>query len=213
MATNDSVSNAAVDDSRNQSFWACVVLAVGLIAAGILVLGDLALAAVVSTVAIASAAILGGGFEIATAFWGRWWGAFAWQILLGTLYIAFGIALLSRPEFSAVVLIYVLGLLLLISGLVRIFLSFRYGRLAGWLLRLSGIVGVLAGAVILARWPITGVWIIGLALGVDLVSHGVGWLAVAWRLARATPTSTAAADPPVEAVHGAAAAGGLSEQQ
>lgn len=182
MATKDSESIVA-NRSRDEPVWACALLGVVLIASGMLVLGDLALATVVTTVAIASGAILGGGFEIAHAIWTKGWGAFGWQILLGALYIAFGTTLISRPEFSAVVLTFALGLILLASGLVRILLGFLYGKLAGSLLLLSGIVGVIAGAAILTRWPVTGLWAIGLALGVDLISHGLGWLAIAWRKA------------------------------
>ena len=46
---------------------------------------------------------------------------------------------------------------------------------------LSGIFGVLAGVVILTGWPMTGLWVIGFLLGVDLIVHGLGWLAYAWR--------------------------------
>jgi len=45
---------------------------------------------------------------------------------------------------------------------------------------LSGIFGVIAGFVILSGWPITGLWVIGFLLGVDLISHGFGWLSYAW---------------------------------
>lgn len=167
--------------SEEQPFWVYALLGAVLIGLGVLVLGDLALATLLSTVAIGSAAIIGGGFEIAHAFWTRGWGGFAWQIFLGALYVAFGAALISRPELGAVVLTYLLGLILLTSGLVRMFLGFRFRRLAGWLLMMSGIVGTLAGVVLLSRWPISGIWAIGLLLGVDFIVHGFGWLAVAWR--------------------------------
>ena len=101
-------------------------------------------------------------------------------MLLGVLYIAFGAVLVSQPVASALILTYVLGLLLLISGIVRILLGISHWREAGWIMLLSGAFGVLAGLVILTGFPMTGLWVLGLLLGVDLISHGIGWLAYAW---------------------------------
>ena len=112
------------------------------------------------------------------------------QILLGILYVAFGIVLVSQPVVSALILTYVLGLVLAVSGFVRILLGITHWREAGWIMLLSGIFGVLAGAVILTGWPMTGLWVIGFLLGVDLIAHGLGWLAYAWRPAAAVSGST-----------------------
>jgi hypothetical protein len=43
-----------------------------------------------------------------------------WKALLGVLYLPASIVLLSQPGSGALILIYALGLLLLLSGLVRI---------------------------------------------------------------------------------------------
>jgi uncharacterized membrane protein HdeD (DUF308 family) len=74
----------------------------------------------------------------------------------------------------------VLGLLLFVSGIVRILLSFRYWGDGGWLMLVSGIFGVLAGLVILSGWPVTGLWVLGALLGIDLIVHGLAWLAHGW---------------------------------
>jgi uncharacterized membrane protein HdeD (DUF308 family) len=132
-------------------------------------------------------AIVGGGFEIIHAFWTKGWGGFIWQILLGLLYIAGGIALVSQPVAGSLALTYVLGLVLVISGFVRLYVGFTNRAESGWLLLLSGIFGILAGLVVLLGWPASGLWVIGFLLGIDLIFHGVGWLALAWR-----PAATAA---------------------
>jgi uncharacterized membrane protein HdeD (DUF308 family) len=46
---------------------------------------------------------------------------------------------------------------------------------------LSGALGVIAGLIILARWPMSGLWVLGILLGIDLISHGIAWLTFAWR--------------------------------
>jgi uncharacterized membrane protein HdeD (DUF308 family) len=151
-----------------------------MIVAGFLVLGDIALFTVISTIFIGWMAIFAGGFEVVHAFWTKGWGGFLWQLVLGILYIAFGIVLITQPVASALILTYVLGLLLVASGIVRIFVGISHWRQAGWLMLISGIFGILAGFVILTGFPATGFWVLGLVLGIDLLLHGVGWLTYAW---------------------------------
>jgi|SRR4051794_6227363 len=160
--------------------WARVLLGIVLILGGLFVLGDVALATLISALFIGYTAIIVGAFEIVHAFWTKGWGGFIWQILLGVLYIAFGLMIVSQPVSGALVLTYILGLVLLASGIVRIFVGYKHWGEGGWMIILSGAFGVLAGLVILMGWPTTGLWVLGLLLGIDLISHGVAWLTYGW---------------------------------
>ena len=181
MTTADNSSPMGVGSLPTPPFWICVLLGLVMILAGFFVLGDVMLVTVISTMFIGWVSMFTGVFEIVHAFWTKGWGGFAWQVLLGILYIAFGAVLVSQPVVSALILTYVLGLVLLISGIVRILLGISHWREAGWIMLLSGVFGVLAGLVILTGFPMTGLWVIGFLLGVDLIAHGLGWLAYAWR--------------------------------
>ncbi|MDX3966252.1 MAG: DUF308 domain-containing protein [Bradyrhizobium sp.] len=83
-------------------------------------------------------------------------------------------------------LTFVVGLLLPISGFVRLFPGLSHWKDAGWVMLLSGAFGILAGLVILTGFPMTGLWVLGFVLGVDLISHGIAWLTDAWRPAART---------------------------
>jgi uncharacterized membrane protein HdeD (DUF308 family) len=179
MTTHQSVTSSKTATSTPPA-WVRVLLGVVLILAGIFILGDVALATIISTMFIGYTAIVAGAFEIIHAFWTKGWGGFIWQIVLGILYIAFGWMVVSQPVSGALVLTWVLGLVLVASGLVRIVWGLQHWRGPGWLMVLSGAFGCLAGLVILAGWPLTGLWVIGLLLGIDLISHGVGWLTYGW---------------------------------
>jgi uncharacterized membrane protein HdeD (DUF308 family) len=181
MTAYDNSPRFLTGDSAAPPFWVCVLLGLFMIAAGILVLGDVVLVTVISTVILGFAAIATGVFEIIHAFWTKGWGGFIWQVLLGVLYVAFGVVLVSQPLASALILTYVLGLLLLMSGIVRILVGFSHWKAAGWIMLLSGTFGILAGLVILTGFPTSGLWVIGFLLGVDLISHGLGWLTYAWQ--------------------------------
>lgn len=160
--------------------WVRILLGIVLIVAGLFVLGDIAVATLISAIFIGIMAMVAGGFEIAHAFWTKGWGGFIWQLLLGALYVAFGIVLISQPVAGALIITYVLGLLLLLSGIIRIIHSFSHWKEAGWIMLISGAFGILAGLIILTGFPMTGLWVLGLLLGIDLISHGAAWLTYAW---------------------------------
>jgi uncharacterized membrane protein HdeD (DUF308 family) len=52
-----------------------------------------------------------------------------------------------------------------------------------WVL-LSGVVTLLLGLVILAHWPVSGLYILGLFLGIDLVLAGASWIGIGLGLGR-----------------------------
>jgi uncharacterized membrane protein HdeD (DUF308 family) len=160
--------------------WVCILIGLAMIIGGVLVLGDVALFTVISALFIGWTAIFIGAFEIIHGFWTKGWGGLVWQLLLGALYLAFGIVLVRQPVAGALILTYVLGLLLLISGLVRMLVGISHWQQSGWVMVASGVFGVLAGLVILTGFPATGLWVLGLLLGIDLLSHGIGWLTYAW---------------------------------
>jgi uncharacterized membrane protein HdeD (DUF308 family) len=172
-------SSRPVPASSAPPLWARILLGVVFIVAGILVLGDLTLATLISTLFIGAMAIAAGAFEIVHAFWTKGWGGFVWQILLGAAYIVIGLVLVTQPVGGALVLTWVLGVVFVASGIARLYVGFRNRGNVGWLLALSGLLGVVAGVVILVQWPMTGLWVIGFLLGVDLVLHGIGWLVFA----------------------------------
>jgi uncharacterized membrane protein HdeD (DUF308 family) len=72
------------------------------------------------------------------------------------------------------------------SGLVRACLAREYWQKQGRWLLASGIVGILAGLVVLLKWPIEGVWALGLVVGIDLLVHGAWWMMCGVGLRRQT---------------------------
>ena len=43
---------------------------------------------------------------------------------------------------------------------------------------LSGLITLLLGGVILAHWPVSSLYTLGIFLGLDLVFAGVGWIGI-----------------------------------
>jgi uncharacterized membrane protein HdeD (DUF308 family) len=47
----------------------------------------------------------------------------------------------------------------------------------GWVVA-SGVITLLLGIIILAHWPVSAVYTLGIFLGVDLVFAGASWIAL-----------------------------------
>src|SRR5262249_55912380 len=153
--------------------------------AGLFMLRNAVLATVVSAIAFGVALLIAGLFEIVQAFWAPHWSGVFWRLLVGALYAVGGAVLVADPLAASVLLTLVFAAVLIASGLMRIFLAFAHWDRFGWLLLASGIVGVLAGLVILFKWPLSGLWVFGLVVGIDLLLHGAWWVASGWTARRA----------------------------
>ena len=80
-----------------------------------------------------------------------------------------------------------LGASLVVSGIMRIVLALSMKEGMPWIaVCLSGAVTLLLGIVILAHWPVSSIYILGLLLGIDLVFAGAAWIAVGLGVRRAT---------------------------
>ena len=60
--------------------------------------------------------------------------------------------------------------------LVRLRLAREYWHRQGGLLLSSALVGILAGLIGLTKWPIDGLFTLGLVVGIDLLLHGAWWI-------------------------------------
>jgi len=106
------------------------------------------------------------------------------QMLGGLLYIATGALIFWFPVSGAVSLTILVATLLIADGVIRCALAYRLrpGQGWGWFL-CAGIASAAVGIFLLIGWPLTGLWALGLLLGVNLLFIGMtnSVLAVAFR--------------------------------
>ena len=164
------------------------ILAFGIFSliAGVIALGGSTMFATATAVYIVGFMMLFEGVaEIVAAFNARDWGHRVLWLLLGALYVFAGIICLQNPFAAATILTLLLGISLVIGGLVRIFLAtrMRQGTPWGWVV-FSGLISVLLGIIIVAKWPVSSFFVLGIFLGVDLIFIGSGWISVALALKR-----------------------------
>jgi uncharacterized membrane protein HdeD (DUF308 family) len=165
------------------------ILALGIVyvVAGALALGSVVTATFAGVLFVGAMMILAGVAQVVNAFQVKGWGSFFLWLLLGVLYIFAGFAAFENPLMAAKLLTLTLGIVLVASGVVRLVLAFSVSNAWAWV-ALSALITLILGVVILAHWPTSSLYILGLWLGIDLIFAGSGWISFALglrRLARA----------------------------
>ena len=160
---------SGIEALRAKRGW---IIALGIIyvIAGLIALGSVVMATVVSVFVVGIMMLIA---EVKS------WGKFLFWLLLGGLYIVAGFVTFENPLLAAALLTLLLGVALVASGIMRIILAFsmKVGTPRIWVI-LSSIITLVLGLVILAHWPVSSLYILGLFLGIDLILAGVGWISV-----------------------------------
>ena len=170
--------------------WGWIVaLGVVYLLAGLIALGSVVMATVASVFVVGVMMIVAGVAEVFSAFQIKSWGKFLLWVLLGVLYILAGFVTFENPLLAAALLTLILGASLVASGIMRIILGFGMKRETPWIwVLLSGVITLLLGLLILAHWPVSSLYILGLFLGIDLIMAGVAWIGLGFGLRHAVET-------------------------
>ena len=167
--------------------WGWIVaLGVIFMLAGVIALGSVVVATASAVLIVGIMMIMAGVAEIFAAFRVKDWGKAIFWGLLGALYVAAGIIAINNPFAAATILTLFLGIALIAGGVVRMFLAWHMreaGKPWGWIV-VSGIISILLGAMIIAKWPYSSFYVLGIFLGIDLIFIGSSWLTIGLALRR-----------------------------
>jgi len=138
--------------------------------------------------------IVGGAFQLFNAFKCKGWKSTVWHLLIALLYIAAGVIMVIDPVLASVTLTLVIAWILIAVGIMRSIMAFQMRKASGWYWPLiSGIVSIALGVMIIVQWPISGLWVIGLIVAIELILHGWSYVFVALAARKAGKDETAAA--------------------
>jgi uncharacterized membrane protein HdeD (DUF308 family) len=160
-----------------QSSWLWfLVLGVGWIVLGAISLSCAPFATFVTVAMFGVIMLIGGVGQIVGAFWAGKWSGFLLQVLIGILYAVVGFVVMDAPEKSAIALTLVMAIFLIVGGIVRIVVAL-FERFTGWgWVLLNGAVALLLGLLIRREWPLSGLMVIGLYVGIEMVFNGWYWV-------------------------------------
>jgi uncharacterized membrane protein HdeD (DUF308 family) len=126
--------------------------------------------------------LLSGIVGILTMFLARDVQAFLWMLLTAALALFVGVMLVWHPAEGAASLTVVLTAFFIVEGVVQIVASLSYRDIFpkqwGWMLA-SGIADLILAGIIIAGWPSTATWVLGLLVGINLITSGAAITSVA----------------------------------
>jgi len=165
------------------------LLAIGilLVILGIIALIDSVAVSIVSMILFGWLLLLAGIVEAAQAFRHRRGGHFFLHLLNAVFSIVVGLMLWRSPLAGSLVVTLLLASYFVVVGIFRIFtaLTVRIPG-SGWAL-MDGIITLILGILVWAQWPVSGLWIIGLFIGINLITTGWSQVMLAFAVRRLAP--------------------------
>jgi len=101
-------------------------------------------------------------------------------LTLGIITALTGIAVIGHPLFGLAFLTLLLVIYFVAEGVSKIVASFRYKPASGWKwLLASGVLSLVLGLLIWKQWPVSGLWAVGVLVGVNLLGTGLALVTLA----------------------------------
>ncbi|PQO38758.1 hypothetical protein C5Y96_02435 [Blastopirellula marina] len=155
-----------------------LVLGIGMVVMGLFAISWACLATVtVAATWLFGFVILASGISIVVHSFstGRWSGMLL-HLLIGIMYMVAGFIIIEQPMEAAINLTLVIAIILIMSGIFRMVFAMSE-RFTGWpWVLLNGGITLMMGMLIYKQWPASGLWVIGLFLGIDLIFNGWAWI-------------------------------------
>ena len=166
-------------------------MGIGLSLLGVAAIASSFIATMATVLVFGILLVLAAIFQVFTAFWGRQWRGFFLHLLAGVLYLIAGVFMIDNPAAVALALTLMVAACLLVGGILRIILSVAE-RFDGWgWVFLNGLISLLLGTAIWRQWPLSGLWVIGLFVGIEMLFSGLSWVMLGLA-ARVTPRAETA---------------------
>jgi uncharacterized membrane protein HdeD (DUF308 family) len=164
--------------ARKNAGWLMVLGAVTAIA-GLLAVMSPYLTGLGVSMFIGIMLVIGGVARSIGAFHADSFGQGTLAFIGGILTFVAGVILATRPGVGLATLTLMIGAYLLVDGISGALLAFRVRPTKGWgWMLFSAVMGVLLGIMLLAEWPLSGLWAVGTLAGVNLLVTGFSLVSI-----------------------------------
>ena len=124
--------------------------------------------------------VIGGGVQIFQTFKCKGWESILWHALIAVLYVLAGLNIMADPLAASTLFTLLLAGALVGIGVVRLIMAFQLRGVKNWGWPLiGGIAAMVLGFMILARWPVSGLWVIGLFVAIEMIFSGWSYIFIA----------------------------------
>jgi uncharacterized membrane protein HdeD (DUF308 family) len=105
------------------------------------------------------------------------------QLISFVLAIVIGFLFLRQPAEGLLTVTLLLIVFFMIEGISKVVFALTIRPFPNWIWVLaSGLVGVALSLILWASLPVTAVWLVGLLLGIELISVGSALAYMAWQV-------------------------------
>lgn len=164
-----------IDEARRNWGW-FLAFGILLVILGIGVISSSYYATVFSVILFGFFLLGAGIVQIIQAFLAHKWSGFFLTLFLGILYLITGFICVARPVAAAVNLTLWIAAFCFVIGLFRMIISLILRNDQwGWVF-FNGLVTFILGVMIYSNWPLSGLWVIGLFIGIDMILSGWSWI-------------------------------------
>lgn len=171
---------AAVFGAVQQNWGWILVLGILFLVLGVIGLGSLVALTLAGAFFFGILIIVGGVAQFLEALKCTGWKGVAFHVLIAVLYVIGGVFVVRDPLAASVVLTWVLAAVLICVGVLRIVMAIQMKSTGRWLVPLlGGIVSIVLGGIILAQWPLSGLFVIGLFVAIELIVNGWSYIFIA----------------------------------
>lgn len=137
----------------------------------------------VSMIFFAALLFIAGLTQFIDVFKHKEWKGIIWQSLIAVLYITAACVVFYDPFLASTLITAMLAGVLIVIGLTRIFMAFALKDSKSWFwLLLAGITAIILGILILLQWPMSGLWVIGLFIAIEMIVTGWTYIFIALSL-------------------------------
>jgi uncharacterized membrane protein HdeD (DUF308 family) len=173
--TGETLFHGRLRASTSHLFW----LGVAMVALGMAAIAFPMFSTLVAALLVGWVFLLSGILTLIASFSIHGTGPFFGALLLSLLSLAAGVFLLFNPLAAAVALTLMIGVIFMFQGAFELFFAFETRPNPGWLgMLISGIASVVLAVVIAGGWPAISAIALGILLGINFLSTGVGYILV-----------------------------------
>jgi uncharacterized membrane protein HdeD (DUF308 family) len=166
-----------------------LALGILMIVLGVVALFTIPVATLAAVLVLGWLLVFSGVVEAVHAFRVHSWGGAILHIVAAVLGIIAGMLVVTHPVAGALVWTLVIASFLSIVGVFRIVsaLWLKYVNW-GWAL-VDGLITLTLGIMVWAAWPVSGLWFLGLALGISLLFRGWSYVMMALAVRTLVPSA------------------------
>ena len=140
---------------------------------GVIAIAAPALAAGTVVLVVGLVMLVAGASQVFQGLRGETWRDRMMPLILGSISCVSGVLVLAHPLLGLGFLTLLLSTYFVAGGLWKILASFRFKRTSGWhWLLIGGVLSLVLGLMIWKQWPLSGVWAIGVLVGIDFITTG-----------------------------------------